>query len=78
MSNEINELKQLTRGLVDKVSSLKAVDHIHPHEDLNEKLKHIKSSLESRIEGLELSLNYVKERILDLEEVLKNFKGGSK
>ena len=78
MSKEINELKQLTRGLVDKVSSLKAVERIRPHEDLNEKLKHIKSNLESRIEGLELSLNYVKERILDLEEVLKNFKGGSK
>ena len=68
LTREVDELKQLLKNFVDKLSPFNNVEVASPST--------IKA-LHDKIEGLEYSLSFVREKVSELEEVLlKNSKGG--
>jgi hypothetical protein len=68
LAREVDELKQLLKNFVDKLSFLSNVETATPSD--------IKA-LRDKIESLEYSLSFVRERVSEIEEALyKSSKGG--
>ncbi|MEM4576936.1 MAG: DUF87 domain-containing protein [Candidatus Nezhaarchaeales archaeon] len=80
---DVDELKQLTKNLIDKFSALSIREAINPNliDNLKVEVDKMKAYFSKRMEDLECSLSYVKDRLLDLEEKMHedlNLKGRSR
>jgi len=77
LMKEIDEIRQLTKTFLDKLSLLEAQVMAPPStvKALKIEIDKIKINLIERIESLEYSLSFVKERLSEVEEILfKNLK----
>lgn len=77
LMKEVDELKQLTKTSIDKLSLLEAQEIIAPStiKALKVEVDKMRIDLTKRIESLEYSLSFMKERLSDVEEIMfKNLK----
>lgn len=80
ISKEVDELKQLIKGLTEKMLS-ENLDN-KPHNFINYikgEIEKAKTEFNSKVEGIEYSLNYIKERLHEFEDVIRslNARGGN-
>lgn len=73
---EVDELKNLVRALIDRLSlmDVKGFKGLSKLNDIKSELSEVRNHLQKRMETLEFSIDYLKERVLDLEECLKSRK----
>ncbi|MDH5815944.1 MAG: DUF87 domain-containing protein [Candidatus Nezhaarchaeota archaeon] len=77
LMKEVDEIKQLTKTFLDKLSLLEAQMINAPSTIKNLKIEVDKMRIDliKRVEGLEYSLGFIKERLSEIEEILfKSFK----
>ena len=72
LTREIDEIKQLTKSLMEKISSIDLRDkHSSLLAQIKGEIDKVRMELNSKIESLEYSLNYMKERLYDFEELIE-------
>lgn len=72
LTKDVDELRQLTKNFMDKLSNLSIRETVNPNfvGSLKAEVDKMKVYFSRRMEDLEYSLSYVKERLLDLEETI--------